>query len=162
MVRIRPARTDEAPAVFELLGELWRETYEPLIGRDRVASLHERWHAPELLARQMVAAPASFLVAEFETGQIVGHAYASAFRPPVLFVVRLYVQREQQKQGIGSALLARLAVLHPDATTTRLFVIKGNLGALAFYRRHGFAVTGEAEEDGVVSLRLDRAGPGRA
>lgn len=157
--RIRPARPEDAHAIGDLLGAAWQETYEPLIGPDMVATLHARWHAQDVLVEQMTTAGASFLVAETEAGRIVGHAYASAARSPVLFVIRLYVRREQQGQGTGTALLARLAAAYPDCRMTRLFVVKGNARALAFYRRQGFAVTAEAEEDGVVSLRLERETP---
>ena len=48
---------------------------------------------------------------------------------------------------------------HPAARRLRLGVEAENPKALGFYRRQGFAVTGERVEDGVRSLRMEKALP---
>jgi ribosomal protein S18 acetylase RimI-like enzyme len=70
--------------------------------------------------------------------------------------MRLYVAGTHQRAGIGQRLLDDILADRPDAQRVRLWVLRGNAGALAFYEKQGFAVTGEAEEDGVWSLCLER------
>jgi ribosomal protein S18 acetylase RimI-like enzyme len=71
-------------------------------------------------------------------------------------VVPLYVRPAYQRQGLGTRLLAGLIARHPDTERVRLNVVEGNDAVLQFYRRQGFAIMDEAEEEGVRSLRMER------
>lgn len=72
-------------------------------------------------------------------------------------MVRLYVRPAYQRRGVGTRLLTDLITRHPDTGLVRLYVLAGNQGAIRFYRRQGFDVVGEAEDEGVRSLRTERA-----
>jgi ribosomal protein S18 acetylase RimI-like enzyme len=54
-------------------------------------------------------------------------------------------------------LLAAVIERHPRATRMRLIVEAENIKGVSFYRHHGFTVAGEAVEDGVNVLRLEKA-----
>ena len=45
---------------------------------------------------------------------------------------------------------------HPGAARMRLDVQAENEKGVAFYRRHGFAVVGEATEEGRRTLRMEK------
>jgi putative acetyltransferase len=51
------------------------------------------------------------------------------------WVDHLYVHPEQQRQGLGNALLALAMKAH---TPLRLWVFQRNTAAISFYRAHGF------------------------
>ena len=56
----------------------------------------------------------------------------------------LFVDAEHHGQGVGRALVAQALAENPSLTTD---VNEQNPGALAFYRRLGFEVTGRSETD---------------
>ena len=61
-------------------------------------------------------------------------------------IKKLFVEPVLQGQGIG-AMLLEYAVEHLDAQT--LWALEKNEGAIRFYQRHGFRLTGERQlEDG--------------
>ncbi len=153
-LQIRSGTENDIEPVRELLGRVYAATYAPLIGAARAQALHERWHSRDALLAQLSAPDSSFLVAADGEGVLVGHALASAQR---LTIPRLYVAVTHQRRGVGRRLLAELLARHPRAESVRLYVLEGNAGALAFYRRQGFSIVGEGEEDGVRSLRLERS-----
>ncbi len=155
-LRIRSGRDGDIVPVQALLGRLFETTYVPLIGAALAGALHERWHSRDALLAQLSLPDTSFLIAEERDGLIVGHAFASGQRSPALMVLRLYVAAPHQGRGIGGQLLAEIVARHPAAEHVRLFVLSGNAGALAFYAKQGFVITGETAEDGIRSMRLDR------
>jgi GNAT superfamily N-acetyltransferase len=77
-------------------------------------------------------------------------AYAQLVRPRAPLdtaeLVRLYVQRQWQGSGLAAALLGAVAdaARADGAGRLQLAVYQRNARAVAFYRRHGFAVTGTA------------------
>jgi hypothetical protein len=91
---IRPAAVGDLEAVNRVLVETWRDTYEALIGLEKVAELSGKWHAIEVLARQLDVAGISFLVAE-RAGRLVGHALADARQETTIVLGRLYVLPDQ-------------------------------------------------------------------
>jgi predicted N-acetyltransferase YhbS len=107
-VVIRTASLDDVEPVRALLGAVWRATYEPLIGRERVEADHAAWHAAGVLAGQVNETLSSFLVVQDGPEEIVGHAFVSAAHPPVLHVARLYVSPAYQRRGIGTALMQEM------------------------------------------------------
>ena len=152
---IRPAVPDDVEGTRRVLVETWHDTYDALIGSEKVTEITGRWHAAEALAQQLALPGASFLVAE--RGSVVtGHAFAPAPQLGVLFLSRLYVLPLHQRRGVGGRLLAAVLERHPGADRVRLNVEAENGKGVAFYRRHGFAVVGEREEEGLRSLRMER------
>lgn len=151
---------EDVAAVSSLLVETWHDTYDALLGRDKVDEITQLWHAPAVLQQQLKQPRVSFLVAE-TAGQIIGHAFASAWNLPALEIARLYVRPDRQRQGIGNRFLDALIALYPRADKLSLSVEKFNFRAVAFYLRHGFVILDEAVEDGSVILFLEKTLPQR-
>lgn len=155
-LRIRPATAVDLEEVRRVLVETWHDTYDGLMGREKVVEITDKWHAVDALARQLALADTSFLLAETEQ-RIVGHAMAHAQRGSTLLLARLYVLPTHQRRGIGARLLAAAIRRHPQSTTVEVDVEMGNVKGVSFYRRQGFAVAGEVTEDGVALLRMEKA-----
>lgn len=153
---IRPAVPGDAKATRRVLVETWHNTYDPLLGPARVAEITGQWHAVEVLAGQIGALDALFLVAEHGS-QLIGHAFAREPQPGMLFLSRLYVLPAWQRQGVGARLLETVVERYPEAAVIRLNVEAENGKGVAFYRRHGFMTVGEREEEGLRSLRMEKA-----
>ena len=152
---IRAAEPRDLEAVRALLVETWHDTYDPLLGVDKVTEITNSWHSIEALRPQLALPDCSFLVAE-EGGRIVGHVFANGRRLPPLTLSRLYVLPSFQRRGIGSALLEAAIARHPRAESIRLEVQADNPKGLAFYRREGFEAVGEHMEDGIPHIRMEK------
>ncbi len=61
-------------------------------------------------------------------------------------IVSLYVLKKFRRMGIGSKLLAKAAEQLGGGIT--LFVLKGNVNAIDFYKKMGFEFTGKVYEEG--------------
>ena len=151
---IRPATPDDIGKVRSLLVATWHDTYDGLLGIERVTETTDRWHALDVLATQSARPNASFLVA-LQENEVVGHAFAVEQGGGVLFLSRLYVLPACQRQGIGEGLLRAAVGRHPDTIRVQLVVEARNAKALAFYGRHRFVVTGEIEEEGRKPYRME-------
>ncbi len=154
-VEIRPGVRADLAAVRDLLVETWHDTYDALLGAEKVAEITDAWHSIEALAPQLTLENASFLIAE-DAGGIVGHVFAHARTPPALVVARLYVRPASQRRGIGSRLIAAAFARHPEASTIRLEVEAGNRKGLSFYRRAGFKAVGERMAAGIPHIRMEK------
>jgi ribosomal protein S18 acetylase RimI-like enzyme len=117
---VRMAVADDLPGVRKLLVETWHDTYDPLLGAERVTEITNSWHSLENLGLQLGVPDTSFLVAEQE-GAIVGHVFANA-QKPFMTISRLYVRPDRQRRGIGQRLIAEAVTHHQNCDTLRLAV----------------------------------------
>jgi ribosomal protein S18 acetylase RimI-like enzyme len=155
--RIRPAAHEDLDAIRALLRATWHDTYDPLIGAERVEALTAAWHTPEHVGRLIDDPSTTYLLAEAPAdGRIEGVAGALLGTDAILLVRQLYVRPGRQRAGIGGALLARLLESAPSAVEARLAVETDNGKGVAFYRKNGFEVLAEVEEDGIPTLRMRR------
>ncbi len=153
---IRTALPGDLGEVRRLLATTWHDTYDALLGADRVTATTDSWHAIDVLAGQLARSDASFLIAT-QCQKLVGHAFAVEEAGSVLLLSRLYVLPSHQRQGIGGSLLAAAIKRHPRTAFVQLIVEARNTKGLAFYGRHGFVVIGEIKEEGLRPLRLQMA-----
>ena len=154
---IRPATSNDIGKVRNLLVATWHDTYDSLLGVERVTTTTNEWHAMSVLAAQAVRPGASFLVA-VQGDEVVGHSFTVEQEGGVLLLSRrLYILPTRQRQGIGKRLLQAAIRCHPGMTRVQLVVEARNTKALAFYGRHGFVVTGEIEEEEPRPLRMELA-----
>ncbi|WP_309084520.1 GNAT family N-acetyltransferase [Chelativorans sp.] len=135
---IRSAMRSDLDAVRSLLVETWHDTYDALIGREKVTEITHSWHSVPALAARLERARSEFIVAD-NGGQIAGMAYAEASKDGRTVLLRqLYVLPSMQRQGIGSQLLNEIADCYPEARRVVVEVEEKNERAIAFYRAHGF------------------------
>ncbi len=74
---------------------------------------------------------------------------------------QLYVSPGRQQGGVGQLLLDEVLTCFPQAHSCVLEVEPENIGAIRFYRRNGFEVTGETancgrEGSGIAALILSK------
>ena len=126
MIRLRPMRLPDLPAVLALEEELFApDTWTTAMYRDELARTDTRW----------------YLVAE-DGAQIVGYGGVIAY-PDEAHVATIGVARDRQGEGIGAQLLdALLAEADRRSPVVLLEVRADNELAQGLYRRRGFAVIG--------------------
>lgn len=134
---IRPAIPDDAPTLCEMI--------RGLAAFERAPDAVEV--SPEILRDQLAAAAPPFdaIVAEDATG-IVGAAihtftYSTWTGRPSLYLEDLFVWPAARAQGIGRALMARLAQIAVERGCARMDwqVLDWNAQAIGFYDRLGAA-----------------------
>lgn len=152
---IRHAIPQDAEDTRRVLVETWHDTYDCLLGSEKVAEITDQWHAVEVLAQQIISPDALFLVAE-HSGRLIGHAFARKPQPTVLFLSRLYVLPTWQRQRLGARVLGAVVERHPGAGQMRLNVEVENGKGVAFYHRHGFTAVGKRAENGLRSLQMEK------
>jgi ribosomal protein S18 acetylase RimI-like enzyme len=148
---VRTATEHDLVAVNRLLVETWHDTYDSLLGVERVTQITSAWHAIAKLAEQIAAPDSSFLVAE-EQGRIVGHAVGHVRPQHAMLLARLYVLPAHQRRGIGARLLSELVARQPGCARIVAEVEPDNVKAVSFYRRHGFIVESESSIEGMKTL----------
>jgi phosphinothricin acetyltransferase len=90
-----------------------------------------------------------YLVAEDEGGVILGHAYASAYRPRAAYrntvENSVYVRHDATGRGVGRLLLTELIARCETLGLRQMVAVVGDSGNLASVRRHqafGFRLVG--------------------
>lgn len=183
--RIRPACIEDADAIARVHHQGWRETYPGLMPPELLerVSLEYRLDLWRRIIRDLPPRGARF-VAEMggagrSAAEIVGVAQCGPARDAELNarweIWMLYVLREAQRAGVGSALMRAMfdhmvAQDEADPVADRsvgLWVLKGNGRAIGFYAKHGAMLTGAAKREdrmGVViedvAMRWTNAGAG--
>ena len=150
VLEYRLAASSDALCIGVLATQVFLDTYatdgiRPDLAREVLAG-----YSPEVFAARLSAAATTFVVAEV-AGSLAGFAEINRESPcPVdavatrVELVRLYVQRPFQRNGVGTALLAR-AERHASEAGARaiwLAAWSGNQPALAFYRAARYGEVG--------------------
>jgi ribosomal protein S18 acetylase RimI-like enzyme len=154
-VVVRLAQKGDLPAVRELLVETWHDTYDALIGVEKVMEITNSWHSLEALAGHLAVPQTAFFVAA-DGGRIVGHAFVNAQRLPLLTLSRLYVLPAEQRRGIGRSLIEHAVRRYPEADRIQLEVEADNAKGMAFYRRERFVGTGERIVEGIRHVMMEK------
>jgi putative acetyltransferase len=130
LVTIRPMTEADLSAVLDMWIASWQAAYPNIDFAARRGWAEDRFAELEQTGSQ------SF-VAEAE-GQIVGLVTVN---PATGYLDQLAVAAAMQGQGIAERLLTQARALTP---LLELHVNRDNARAIAFYRKHGFTVTGES------------------
>jgi ribosomal protein S18 acetylase RimI-like enzyme len=175
---VRQARPDEAPALARFAAEAFTTTYAPYSRAEDVAAYVDAALTPAAFAADL-ADPAQATFLAVDGAAIVGYAqlrrggpwppgarWTSAPPASGAELARLYVAPAAHGSGLAARLLdaACAAARAADAPALWLCAWQGNARALAFYRKHGFAVIGtgtfamgaEVQEDWVLARALTR------
>ena len=148
MIRIRPARAEDAEDIAHVHVETWRDTYAGILPDHvllRMSEARER-----AMWMRVLDGHDSVLVAEME-GEVVGFASGGANRVPALDfageVYTLYVHPDYQGRGYGRRLLHRQfgALKRAGHGSALIWVLDAN-PARYFYEAMGGARVAERDE----------------
>lgn len=149
---LRSANKADLKAVHAMLVKTWHATFDDVLGVETVIQVTDEFHSVAALTRNLAKPYSEFVVADDGEGNLVGMAFASQSKDGVAELHQLYVDPEQQVQGIGSMLLAEIEMAFPDVEKLSLGVVAKNQKALEFYQRKGFIKTGETNDWGRLKL----------
>lgn len=138
MITIHHAKTDEVYQIKALLSRTWVDSYREFLPEEIIRLATSTWHSPENLHREIVNPNVYFGLAKNDAREIVGLATAVMHSETTIYLTRLYVDPQAQRQGIGSRLLQAVIQHYPQASTMRLEVERNNVKGSSFYRKQGF------------------------
>ncbi|HSH04798.1 MAG TPA: GNAT family N-acetyltransferase [Anaerolineae bacterium] len=129
---------------------MWRASKEAALGQPEKHDVASHQH---FLQNILPTYAEIWLAQVVATGQIVGLLALSANR-----IEQLYIDKDYQQKGIGSRLMGLAKERYPQGLT--LYTMAENIGARAFYERHGFTVIAEgwAEEEEMADVLYEWGG----
>ena len=139
-VDIAPLRLDEAEALVDLAGRIWRACYPGIVTPEQIEYMLARRYKPGLV-RQLLARGDLWLAAR-QGDRLVGFAHGHPLEAGDYKLDKLYVDGALQRQGVGGQLIAEVAARARQHGFTRLVlrVNRGNQRAIDAYLKHGFQV----------------------
>lgn len=153
IVGIRRAEKGDVAGIKAVLTATWRDTYAHFMSEATIAKVTAEWHSPSVLEAE-VTRPSTYIgVATSASNEVVGMISAHS-ESEVLFVARVYVLPEFQRQGIGERLMNEACRTFPQARRLHLDVEEQNPKGRSFYRKLGFREVGTRSED-VAGTRLN-------
>jgi ribosomal protein S18 acetylase RimI-like enzyme len=163
MARVRAATPTDAPAVATVHVRSWREAYAGHMPDDLLAGLDVPARTRAWAQRLAQPRPGTRTLVAVAGGNVVGFVHTGPSRDPgvddptVLELRAIYIDPDALGTGAGAALMR--AVLADAAAAgmseIRLWVLRDNARARAFYEHFGFA------PDGAVDMYEAGEGDGR-
>ena len=147
-VRIRPLGAAQIAALVQLAQRIWRAHYADIISTAQIEYMLAQRYRPELIGAQLADPAQRWLIAQGDDG-LIGFAHLYRVDAASAKLDKLYVAPEQQRRGVGRALLiaAQDWARAGGCRVLRVRANKANRRALAAYARYGFGMSAEVVED---------------
>lgn len=157
-ITVRRAAPTDVPAIARFQTECWNEAYRGIVpqeylDRTTVADREVRWasriQSRDILLAERDGALSAVASTSTRTDRLPG---------PRFELNTLYVSASERGRGLGAWLLAQAV----EARAAVLWVYRGNVRAIRFYLREGFAHDGYEATDpdtGIVEVRMSRGAP---
>jgi diamine N-acetyltransferase len=148
-VRIEPLTEADVEALAALAREIWLAHYPGIISIEQIEYMLAQRYTPAHVRAELGRNDLWWdkLVID---GEIAGFAsYFFTDNPGEMKLDKLYVRQDRQRMGCGGLMIAHVCAFARRMSCTRLTlaVNRMNAGAIAAYRRHGFAVKGAVVKD---------------
>jgi ribosomal protein S18 acetylase RimI-like enzyme len=141
MIAIERAKSEDVDQIKRLLSETWVDTYAASLSPATIEQVTTHWHDPQLL-RSQIEKPGDYFAVAKDEGRIIGLITAVLVGKSELYISRLYVHPEYQRQGVGSTLLNAAIASYPDAKSIRLEVERQNAKGHSYWRKQQFVDVG--------------------
>jgi ribosomal protein S18 acetylase RimI-like enzyme len=140
-LRIERIVDEDAEAIAELAGVIWRAHYADIISSAQIEYMLRQRYDPVQIRAEMARGVAWNKV--MVNGEIVGYAsYFSSGHDGEMKLDKLYVHHDFQRRGYGGKLIehALAAARVAGCKTLMLAVNKANAKAIAAYEKYGFRI----------------------
>lgn len=137
---------DDISLVEMLASKIWHEHYRPIIGREQVVYMLNKYQTTPAIKRQIQDGANYHLM--FEQSHPVGY-FCYHYENDSLFLSKIYVAKEVRGKGIGRKALDFIfeQAKSKSATAIRLTVNKFNLETIAAYKKLGFETIDSVVKD---------------
>jgi ribosomal protein S18 acetylase RimI-like enzyme len=141
------ATTEDQIGIVEALAkEIWAEHYTPLIGREQVGYMLERFQSGQAIAEQIRTGLLYFLIGE--DGEFIGYIAVQP-RGDELFLSKIYVKSSHRGKGHGKKAIKFIEELAKEKGLRKivLTVNKNNIIAIRTYEKAGFKNLGSVIQE---------------
>jgi GNAT superfamily N-acetyltransferase len=138
----------EVAEVVRLAAEIWREHYEPIIGRRQVDYMLAKFQSQDAVIEQLGQAYEYYLVVR--RGQNAGYlAVVPNHHEHTLFLSKLYVSKPERGNGLGRECLQFVEDLCRGRGLKLIWltVNRNNVDSVQWYGRRGFKNAGPTLQD---------------
>lgn len=142
---IRPACSEDLPAIQTLAEEIWWPTYSIILEPEQIRFMLDNMYSLDVLAEQQ-ARGVEFLIAEREGSKVAFAGYSPGEDRTLLSIHKLYVHPSEQGKGTGKALFQYIEQRTRESNMTVLELnVNRNNKALNFYKKMGFEIFKEED-----------------
>jgi ribosomal protein S18 acetylase RimI-like enzyme len=136
---IKNASLHDIPLIRSLAMQTWPKTYTPIIGREQVAYMLEKFYSTEELTNQLNSGNHNFIIA-CNNDLPVAFAAFGKIDDRIFKLHKLYITPDCQGTGIGSFVLKHIidVLKAQEIKKLRLNVNRYNIAAVSFYKKQGF------------------------
>jgi len=153
MINILFAQESDADEIRKLLCRVWADTFQNVLPEKIVREIPQAAYDYHFLKAQLQDSSMKFILAKNADNNIVGVINAKQDQK-VIYINRLYIDRNFQRQGLGARLIAEIINCFPSAEKIILEVIEKNTPAVRFYLKNGFTVA-KRDTSEIGGNRLD-------
>jgi ribosomal protein S18 acetylase RimI-like enzyme len=139
--------TDNQIEIVEALArEIWTEHYIPIIGKEQVDYMLDRFQSKQAISEQIRAGVLYFLMTEYD--EFIGYIAVQP-RGAELFLSKIYVKSSRRGKGYGRKAVQFAEMLAQGRGLRKivLTVNKNNSNAIIVYEKIGFRNVGSLIQD---------------
>jgi len=142
-MNVRDATAADISGIRRVAERAWAADYD--MTRETVEAAVRDWYGDERMQREVTGDDSPVVVAD--DGGVVGFAHGAVSEAEDCgTVLRLYVDPDRRREGVGGALLAAIEErLVADCSRLQATVLAANEVGRRFYEESGYEETGEAE-----------------
>lgn len=146
MISVVRANENEADEIKKLLNLVWLDTYREFFSQQTVEYIINESQTVDKFKAEIQDEKVLFLVAKDSESKVVGLATAQG-KEDGIFLKRLYIHPDCQRNGIGIKLLLEVIDCFKSADRIYLEVEKDNIKGSDFYNKYGFKAVRENKYD---------------
>jgi len=137
---------DQIDIVESLAREIWTEHYIPMIGKEQVDYMLDRFQSKRAISEQIMTGVLYFLMEE--DNEFIGYIAVQP-RGIELFLSKIYVKSSRRAKGYGrkAVQFAEALALQRGLQKIVLTVNKNNLNTIKAYEKIGFKKVGSLIQD---------------
>jgi len=143
---IEVSTQDQIEVVEALAKGIWTEHYIPIIGKEQVDYMLDRFQSRQAISEQIEAGFLYFLIKE--DNEFIGYMSVQP-KTDELFLSKIYIKAAKRKKGSGNKAIQFVERLAKKRGLTKvgLTVNKNNINSIKAYEKFGFRNVGAIVQD---------------
>ena len=147
-LEVRKAETDtQVREIADLAKVIWNEHFTPIIGKDQVDYMVEKFQSYPALKEQISEGYEYYQI--FSSGEFCGYTGIHPGEDNRLFLSKLYLKKESRGHHLATGAFSFLKAICPGRAYSAIWLTcnKHNDNSLGVYRHFGFEIIDTQEAD---------------
>jgi ribosomal protein S18 acetylase RimI-like enzyme len=138
MLSLKPATPQDLTSIQELAREIWTKHYVPIVGREQVDYMLNKFYLSPALEKQISEGQKFHLILDGD--RPIGFISVSNKGEQDYFLHKFYIRQEQQNSGKGTEVFQKIFGELYQPESIRLTVNRQNFRSINFYFKLGFKI----------------------